>query len=313
MKLKKGLSIFLILNQMCFLLLISQIILGQNFIIKVIDSSTSSPIPFASINYKNQKKGYSTNENGFFYQTVTEDLKNDSLVISCIGYISQSVNHVNYSTLNLISLVPSSTLLPEIIVNQPTSKTKKSPKGHFKGQIGGISGEQFKVGLTFDSTNYANKLIKSVLMYIPKGGNQWQPFRIRFYKLVNGKPTDTDIFFDNIIVNAYKIGWNTFPLLSHTIQIPPSGCLIAMEWLDFQNIDFTKIDYKKRDLNLNLQQYTGQYLGLGEYKNDLNPNLGFYQTIKTKQWLSSNLLFNNFNKAIFKNKVLKPLIAIEFN
>jgi hypothetical protein len=56
MKLKKGLSIFLILNQMCFLLLISQIILGQNFIIKVIDSSTSSPIPFASINYKNQKK-----------------------------------------------------------------------------------------------------------------------------------------------------------------------------------------------------------------------------------------------------------------
>lgn len=240
-------------------------------------------------------------------------MKNDSLVISCIGYISQSVNHVNYSALNLISLVPSSTLLPEIIVNQPTSKTKESPKGHFKGQLGGISGEQFKVGLTFDSTNYANKIIKSVLMYIPKGGNQSQPFRIRFYKLVNGKPTNTDLFFTNIIVKAYKIGWNTFPLLRHTIQIPPSGCLIAMEWLDFQNIDFTKIDYEKRDLNLNLQQYTGQYLGLGEYKNDRNPNIGFYQTLMTKQWLSSNLLFNNFNVAIFKNKILKPLIAIEFN
>lgn len=66
-------------------------------------------------------------------------------------------------------------------------------------------------------------------------------------------------------------------------------------------------------MNLNLQQYTGQYLGLGEYKNDRNPNLGFYQTLMTKQWLSSNLLFNNFNVAIFKNKILKPLIAIEFN
>lgn len=56
MKFQKELSLFLIINQICFLLLISQIILGQNFIIKVIDSSTSSPIPFASINYKNQKK-----------------------------------------------------------------------------------------------------------------------------------------------------------------------------------------------------------------------------------------------------------------
>jgi hypothetical protein len=154
-------------------------------------------------------------------------------------------------------------------------------------------------------------MIESVLVYISKGGDYKVPFRIRLFRLRNGKPTSEEFYQMNWVVRATKTGWNTFDIPSKDVYIPESGCLIAVEWLDFQNIDYSKIDYSKRDFNLDFSKYKGQYLGMG-YTKTTTASLGFCRNIKSKGiWHSSDLLFDNFKNPVFHNRILKPMIAMK--
>ena len=201
--------------------------------------------------------------------------------------------------------------LAEISVHPHKFKVLKTEKSHMKGAVGGLAGADDMLGLSFDSTQYAHKMIESVMVYISKGGDYKVPFRIRLFRFRNGKPTTEEFYQTNWVVRATKTGWNTFDIPSKDVYIPESGCLIAVEWLDFQNIDYSKIDYSKRDLNLDFSKYKGQYLGMG-YTKTPTASLGFCRNIKSKGvWQSSDLLFGNFKNPVFKNRILKPMIALK--
>ncbi len=285
---------------------------AQGQLIKVLDAKSRAPVPFATIHFIKQNVAYSTNENGFFFATAKLREQKDTIRISCVGYTPQAILLGNSSEMHEIKLQASQIELAEIQVHPHKFKLLKTEKAHMKGSMGGIAEEEYMVGISFDSTQYAHKMIESVMVYISKGGDYKVPFRIRLFSLRNGKPSSEEFYQTNWVVHATKTGWNTFDIPSKDVYIPTSGCLVAIEWLDFQNIDFSKIDYTKRDLNLNFSHYKGQNLGLGHYSKTESNSLGFYRNIKSKGiWHSTDLLFGNFKNPVFHNRILKPMIAMK--
>jgi len=254
---------------------------AQGQLIKVLDAKSQESVPFATIQFIKQNVAYSTNENGFFFASAKLLEQKDSLRIRCVGYTPQTILLGNNSTMLEIQLQTAQIELPEISVHPHKFRLLKTEKSVMKGSFGGLAGDEFMVGLSFDSTQYAHKMIESVMVYIPKGGDYKAPFRIRLFHLRNGQPTSKEFYQTNWVVRAIKTGWNTFDIPSKDVYIPVSGCLIAVEWLDFQNIDFTKIDYSKRDFNVDFRTYQGQYLGMGYAKHQL-PALVFIEIVNQK-------------------------------
>ena len=95
-------------------ILVSFNISAQSNIIKVLDSVTLSPVPFATVYFSNNK-GIIANENGHF-ELIKKELKNDdSLFISSMGYkkVSFAINQFNDS---LIFLSPKAIELKNVLL-----------------------------------------------------------------------------------------------------------------------------------------------------------------------------------------------------
>ena len=95
-------------------ILVSFNISAQSNIIKVLDSVTLSPVPFATVYFSNNK-GIIANENGHF-ELIKKELKNDdSLFISSMGYkkVSFAINQFNDS---LIFLSPKTIELKNVLL-----------------------------------------------------------------------------------------------------------------------------------------------------------------------------------------------------
>ena len=290
-------------------ILIGTIISNAQIQLKAINEETNVPVAYANIQLLPQKISVNTNENGIYNLALKHVEQNDSIKISCVGYQSKILKLNKNLKDQIIYLKNLTVILPEFTIfadKSPTIKTQK-PKSH--GSVGGIPNKQFMVGLTFDSVKYANKRIESVSIYISRGGNIKSPFRIRFFTLINGIPSTQEFYQENLVVQAEKIGWNTFKLPIDNLIVPSSGGFIAMEWLDFQTFDFDSKDYNLNKIHF--AKYKGQYLGMGTFSTERTSIEGYYKTIETKEkWFSTDQLFNNFEHPLFKNRTLKPLIAL---
>ena len=119
-----GYSLFLNLskNKMKNLLFLLLVLLpfwtiAQNVELRVLDSVTHEPLPYANIYFKNAGVGASTNEAGraLFKQDLLSD--GDSIVVSYIGYEEQTLPYAKVGNEAIqIQLVASSKLLSEVVV-----------------------------------------------------------------------------------------------------------------------------------------------------------------------------------------------------
>lgn len=75
---------------------------------KVINRSTSLPVPFATIKLKNSQLGVYANADGDFKISRNDEFKEDSLLISCIGYKQSSMAFIDLinTRINKIFLAP---------------------------------------------------------------------------------------------------------------------------------------------------------------------------------------------------------------
>lgn len=58
---------------------------------KIIDEETGDPLPFATIGFRSVPKGTVTNSNGEFVLNIPEDLHNDTLSVSFLGYVGRVI------------------------------------------------------------------------------------------------------------------------------------------------------------------------------------------------------------------------------
>ncbi len=108
----------------CFIsILIVCNISAQSTIVKVLDSVTLSPVPFATVYFSNNK-GIIANENGHF-ELIKKELRNyDSLFISSMGYkkVSFDLNQFNDS---IVFLSPKAIVLNNVLLSNRKLSSKE--------------------------------------------------------------------------------------------------------------------------------------------------------------------------------------------
>ena len=108
-----------------FFLLISKLAFGQQvFTIKskLVDATTSQPIPFASIYLKNTSIGTTSNTDGYFVFHIPERYKSNFGVISAIGYASITNRPNTFIENGRILLSPKINKLDEVLVTASKDK-----------------------------------------------------------------------------------------------------------------------------------------------------------------------------------------------
>lgn len=91
----------------------------QNMVIEgtTTDAVSGNPLPFVSIVLKNSARGMMSNDAGVFRMHVTEEMQNDSLLFSCIGYELAKFPVTEFAGKHkAIKLVPKSFELQEVVV-----------------------------------------------------------------------------------------------------------------------------------------------------------------------------------------------------
>jgi hypothetical protein len=218
----------------------------------------SSAVPFASILFEHKKVGFHSNELGQFILKSNQSI--DTIKIRAIGFLDTIliINKARIKPDLIVFLKPKSIILPEIKVFSGI-KSFSSMKPRKTGELQQWGGVGSQYGLLLDDPKLMGRKMMKVHFYLAHGGNYNYPFRIRIYSIEHGKP-DIELTKESIVVRASHKGWNEFDIRNYDIFVPDGGCLVAMEWLNFENVVSV-------DLILTQGKYAGQVLGLGDYGN----------------------------------------------
>jgi hypothetical protein len=171
---------------------------------KVLDNKTGLPLAFVNIGVLNKEVGTVTNESGQFELKLNQELTNDSIRISMIGYKARSykISNVLNHPPPIIKLEEEDKKLGEVVItaknlkrkvigNTTTTKFINTPLG--SNQLGAEMGIKINIGKqpTFvDAFNFNvsyNSLNAKVL------------FRLNIYEIKNGKPSG-NILTENVII-----------------------------------------------------------------------------------------------------------------
>lgn len=269
---------------------------SQEIYCKLLSRSDSSNVPYASVIFENKKVGFHSDEFGRF--TLKSNQSIDTIKIRSIGF-QDTLVIVDKSKVKgelLIYLPVKSIILPEfrvLSINKPYTSKKPKKTGSLQ-QWGGV-GSQY--GLLLNDEKLIGRKMLKAHFYLALGGNPRYPFRIRIYSIKQGKP-DQELSHESIIVRATQQGWNEFDISQYDIYVPEGGCLLAMEWLNFEYV-------VSAELILTKGKYPGQVLGMGDFGNQY---LGFVKDD------FSNWHFNGDYLPRYqlpdKSKFLNPMIRL---
>ncbi len=87
---------------------------------RITDNKTGEPIPFATVSLKHQLIGTNSNEYGLFDFYFPQDVSNDSIVISSLGYKSKAFSTTLATTQLDVKLESYSVALPEVVIRALT-------------------------------------------------------------------------------------------------------------------------------------------------------------------------------------------------
>ncbi len=124
------------------LCLLSSMAFGQAKLIegKIIDKDTKQPIPFASIGLLGTSKGTSSNLNGQFSLSVSD---NFSIRVSCLGYQTLQLDNLSKDQFVTIELEPSATQLKEVVVFNKQVNARKVVNKAFRAIKDNFNTEPF--------------------------------------------------------------------------------------------------------------------------------------------------------------------------
>lgn len=240
------------------LLLTSFCLQAQSYHIQLLSKTDSSAVPFASVLFESRKTGFHSDEFGRF--SLKSNQLIDTIKIRSIGF-QDTLLIVDKSKVKgelLIYLAVQSIILPEFRIfsdNKPYTSKKPKKVGALQ-QWGGV-GSQY--GLLLDDEKLMGRKMLKAHFYLAHGGNPRYPFRIRIYSIKQGE-LDKELSQESVIVRALHMGWNEFDISQYDIYVPEGGCLLAMEWLNFENVLPAELIQTKG-------KYPGQVLGMGYFGN----------------------------------------------
>ncbi len=259
---------------------ITNFVFSQSLVIgSTIFDEKKATISYVNIYVKEERKGTVTNQFGQFELTINQEDFNKELIISAIGFESQSF---------IISALPTKIYLKktaydleEVVVFSGKEKIIEIGNLEFPetGLIPNFQSIGIRVPEGYQSTIFLENpstsegRFKTISFFIVKEGKYNTPFRIKVYSKdkKEGKP-DSLLVRKDIIVQANQKGeWCQIDVSKYNIPLPVDGAYIAMEWLHNEKKYQYKRKGKYQGKKFKLKSY-GQ--GLGIYSKE--PNYEFW-------------------------------------
>jgi hypothetical protein len=204
---------------------------------RVVDEKTQDPIPFASINLRDEQTGALTNEYGYFQLAMPTKVTEDSIIVMALGYRRTALFVKRGANMEEVIIklpkqpIELSTVKIEASKIKPTQLGARS-NSPGAGMIQGTPGSQY----AFLCKNEKSKklgAIRTVSFYIGENGFPREPFRVRIYKADgNYNAPNSDMLTESVIVSAARGGeWFTVDLSPYNLIAPEEGFYVAMEWI----------------------------------------------------------------------------------
>ncbi len=212
----------------------------------IIDSNSKETIEYVNIGISNKGVGTVSNENGLFNLKLNEHVKkSDSILFSHIGYETQIIKVSELlNTKNTILLTPGTTILNEVaIVKGKAPKPKRigrSSKGlglmhmnfysYYEKDVDDRLSKEIGMQLKIKK----NCQIDSLTFNITSNDFKKLKFRVNFYKIENGMPTEI-IVNQNIIfeINNGFLGWFSVDLTKYNIYFHEDigDIAVSIQWV----------------------------------------------------------------------------------
>jgi hypothetical protein len=285
------------------LILLSFIVFNANSQYKIVDSKTKVPISYAHINFANNTKGIIADFNGSFSIHSSFNAQ-DTIIISCIGYISRPTLVKSITNNNFIELEPSLHLLSEVVISANRTKyhikkmgvTKKPNKSKFADYAGTAKNGNEKA--TWIPNDYSIQgYLKAINIFVSDLGCPDAHFRIHVYDCNPFETKPTKEFTKSNIIASGESGnqWINIDMSKEQIQIGENGCFIGIEWFDSPksklhkdtifNKGYVWSDGKKKDTSYSrVRSGNGVVLGAIYQK---------YRDSKNKLWYKNNNDWSN--------------------
>jgi hypothetical protein len=216
---------------------------------KIINYKTKEPLQFSTIISKNDmNSGTFANENGEFI--FLQKSRNDTLVISCTGYIKKEISINDYLQLNnkTIELLPYDNILPDYIVKNINSSPKEIGYHKLNKNLiqTGRKGEILIVKISNEAENIYHKIISLNFNFSTTSETNEKHnngiVRVRLYAcdLISNEPSNNlltkDIF---LTVPRLILPWSKklikVDISELNIEFPSNGIFLGIEWLGEKN------------------------------------------------------------------------------
>jgi len=209
---------------------------GDRITGRVVDAESKEPIPFASINLREEQTGALTNEYGFFQLAMPVRSIDDSIIVMALGFKRTALMVRRGQMEDVIIELPRQSIKLDNVIVEATKVRPMMLGAHSNtpgtGMIQGMPGSQYATLMKNEKSKKFG-FIRSVSFFIGENGFPREPFRVRLYKADgNYNSPNTDMLLDNLVVSATRGGeWFTVDLTRYSIPAPEDGFYVAMEWI----------------------------------------------------------------------------------
>ena len=196
---------------------------------KVLNKESGNPIPYATVGLKKQNSGTNADEQGFF--TIASQHPNqDSLIISCVGYITMHIAVSDAICRPEIFLSASAKTLRTVIVKDKwTYKEAGTYKKH-QEYCYTTSGFQWQVAKKMSAPS-ANAQLQSLHVRLSKHNNGSSMFRLHIYQFDSLTRGPGKELTDTVIEVRSTVGMVSVDMTPYQIELPDKDFFVSLEWL----------------------------------------------------------------------------------
>ncbi|NNE30753.1 MAG: hypothetical protein HKN40_00135 [Winogradskyella sp.] len=229
-----------------FVLILSQFCTSQ---IKVIDSTSSYPVSYATISFGNGNGIFADDEGVFFFtEKLYPDI--DSLYISALGFKDLTIATSNLS--NTIKMLPHADELDEVVINVRRNRKYKKETlkpylddDYYNSWLPTIESE---IAVYFAKTSSKDQQISSVLFPIALESKDWKKrnrsnsekkpfstlFKVKFYANNKGYPGKV-LTYQTIVFRATEKNGDVYALdvNDYDLYVPNNGFFVSLQVLGY--------------------------------------------------------------------------------
>jgi len=211
----------------------------------VVNVVTGKGIPFVSLGFIRANSGTTSDGQGKF-SIEASPLKNDSLLVSAIGFESRKVSVRNWLDGRVIELKERSTVMEPVLVSSGARKPRSlNSFSHCSPNLFMIEKDVYRqIAFKFDVEEYGSQVTRLQLCKEKASAR----FHFRFYSIdsLNGCPSNdlTDSVIE-VLSNARTVDLD---LRNYNIVVPKKSFFVAIEWLfidENKDREFLKVNATK--------------------------------------------------------------------